>query len=262
MTILQKIVRDKLKEVEFRKKLIPHNQLEDSVLFDRPKNSLISNLNRISSSGIIAEFKRRSPSKSEINQSLNVFDVAVGYEKAGASGMSILTDQKYFGGSIEDLVIGRSSCTLPILRKEFIIDPYQIIEAKAFGADVILLIASILDKKSIKNLSILAKNLNLEVILEVHNKEELQNNIMPSLDIIGVNNRDLKTFKINLKLSEELSDYIPNEFLKISESGISNVEVIKKLKLFGYKGFLIGENFMKSNNPGDYASKFINNLKK
>jgi indole-3-glycerol phosphate synthase len=179
MTILQKIVRDKFKEIEFRKKLIPHTQLEDSVLFDRPKNSLISNLNRISSSGIIAEFKRRSPSKSEINQSLNVFDVAVGYEKAGASGMSILTDQKYFGGSIEDLVIGRSSCTLPILRKEFIIDPYQIIEAKAFGADVILLIAAVLDKKSIKNLSILAKNLNLEVILEVHNKEELQNNIMP-----------------------------------------------------------------------------------
>ena len=119
-----------------------------------------------------------------------------------------------------------------------------------------------MDKKSIKNLSILAKNLNLEVILEVHNKEELQNNIMPSLDIIGVNNRDLKTFKINLNLSEELSYFIPNEFLKISESGISNVEVIKKLKLFGYKGFLIGENFMKSNNPGDYASKFINNLKK
>ena len=262
MTILEKIVRDKFKEIEFRKKLIPYTQLEDSVLFDRPKNSLISNLNRTSSSGIIAEFKRRSPSKSEINQSLNVFDVAVGYEKAGASGMSILTDQKYFGGSIEDLVIGRSSCTLTIVRKEFIVDPYQIIEAQAFGADVILLIAAVLDKKSIKNLSILAKNLNLEVILEVHNKEELQNNIMPSLDIIGVNNRDLKTFKINLKLSEELSDFIPNEFLKISESGISNVEVIKKLKLFGYKGFLIGENFMKSNNPGDYASKFINNLKK
>ena len=125
-----------------------------------------------------------------------------------------------------------------------------------------MLIAAVLDKKIIKNLSILAKSLNLEVILEVHNKEELQNNIMPSLDIIGVNNRDLKTFKINLKLSEELSYFIPNEFLKISESGISNVEVIKKLKLFGYKGFLIGENFMKSNNPGDYASKFINNLKK
>lgn len=261
MTILQKIVRDKFKEVQFRKKLIPHTQLEDSILFDRPNNSLLSSLNS-SSSGIIAEFKRRSPSKSEINQSLNVFDVAVGYEKAGASGMSILTDQKYFGGSIEDLIIGRSSCKLPILRKEFIIDPYQIIEAKAFGADVILLIAAVLDKKIIKNLSILAKSLNLEVILEVHNKEELQNNIMPSLDIIGVNNRDLKTFKINLNLSEELSDFIPNEFLKISESGISNVEVIKKLKLFGYKGFLIGENFMKSNNPGDYASKFINNLKK
>jgi len=189
-----------------------------------------------------------------------VFDVAVGYEKAGASGMSILTDQKYFGGSIEDLVIGRSSCTLPILRKEFIVDPYQIIEAKAFGADVILLIAAVLDKKSIKNLSILAKNLNLEVILEVHNKEELQNNIMPSLDIIGVNNRDLKTFKINLKLSEELSDYIPNEFLKISESGISNVEVIKKLKLFGYKGFLIGENFMKNNDPVSAFNDFIKEL--
>ena len=154
MMILQKIVRDKFKEVQFRKKLIPHTQLEDSILFDRPNNSLLSSLNSISSSGIIAEFKRRSPSKSEINQTPNVFDVAVGYEKAGASGMSILTDQKYFGGSIEDLIIGRSSCTLPILRKEFIIDPYQIIEAKAFGADVILLIAAVLDKKIIKNLSI------------------------------------------------------------------------------------------------------------
>jgi indole-3-glycerol phosphate synthase len=175
--------------------------------------------------------------------------------------MSILTNGKYFGGSLDDLILARASCQLPLLRKEFIIDSYQIIEAKSYGADAILLIAAILTKKEIKQFSELAKSLHLDVFLEVHNKEELQKSIIPSLDMIGVNNRNLKTFEVNLETSKQLSELIPNDFVKVSESGISSVNAIKELQLFGYKGFLIGENFMKTSNPGTSATEFINALK-
>ncbi len=214
-----------------------------------------------SASGIIAEHKRRSPSKSVINQNLNVFDVAKGYEVAGVCGMSILTDAKYFGGSLDDLVVARASSNLPLLRKEFIIDEYQIIEAKSYGADVILLIAAVLTTAEIKQFSELAKSLNLEILLEVHNNEELHKSIMPSLDMIGVNNRNLKTFEVSLNISKQLSELIPNDFVKVSESGISNVGVVKELQPFGYKGFLIGENFMKTDDAGKSAKQFINKLK-
>ncbi|OBX22888.1 MULTISPECIES: indole-3-glycerol phosphate synthase TrpC [Bizionia] len=257
MDILEKIVADKRLEVALKKQLIPTFQLEQSVLFERETISLVKNLQN-SPSGIIAEHKRRSPSKQVINHNLNVFDVAQGYEKSGVCGMSVLTDGKYFGGSLDDLLLARSSCNLPLLRKEFIIDSYQILEAKAYGADVILLIAAILTQEEIKSFSEFAKNLRLEVLLEVHNEAELQKSIMPSLDMIGVNNRNLKTFEVSLQTSKTLSSYIPNEFIKISESGISNVEAIKELKPFGYQGFLIGENFMKTDNPGESANHFIN----
>lgn len=259
MNILDKIVIDKRKEVDLRKSLIPIQQLESSVLFDRATNSLAHNL-RTSKSGIIAEHKRRSPSKSVINQSLNVQDVAKGYEDAGVCGMSVLTDGKYFGGSLDDLLVARASCNLPLLRKEFVIDAYQIIEAKAYGADVILLIAAILSRDKIKQFSELAKSLNLDVLLEVHNEEELHKSIMPSLDMLGVNNRNLKTFEVSLETSKLLSEQIPNDFVKVSESGISSVEAIAALQPFGYKGFLIGENFMKTDNPGASAIEFINTL--
>jgi indole-3-glycerol phosphate synthase len=259
MNILDKIVRDKRKEVDLRKSLIPTRQLEQSILFERDINSLAQNL-RDSSSGIIAEHKRRSPSKSVINQSLNVQDVASGYENAGVCGMSVLTDVKYFGGAIDDLLLARASCKLPLLRKEFIIDAYQVIEAKAYGADAILLIAAILTKQEIKAFSELAKRLNLDVLLEVHNEEELYKSIMPSLDILGVNNRNLKTFEVSLDTSKVLSKLIPNDFVKVSESGISSVEAIKELRPYGYEGFLIGENFMKTDNPGKRASEFIKTL--
>ncbi|MDG5492692.1 indole-3-glycerol phosphate synthase TrpC [Psychroserpens sp. SPM9] len=259
MNILDKIVNDKRIEVDLRKQLIPVKQLEASVLFERETVSLSDKL-RHSNTGIIAEHKRRSPSKQVINHNLNVFDVARGYQNAGVCGMSVLTDGKYFGGSLDDLLTARASCNLPLLRKEFIIDSYQIIEAKAYGADVILLIAAILTKAEIKAFSELAKQLKLDVLLEVHNEEELHKSLMPSLDMLGVNNRNLKTFEVSLETSKQLSKMIPNDFVKVSESGISNVEAIKTLQPYGYKGFLIGENFMKTNDPGDSATQFIKDL--
>jgi indole-3-glycerol phosphate synthase len=259
MNILEKIVADKNIEVELRKKLIPIDQLEQSVLFDKTPISLVQKL-KSSTSGIIAEHKRRSPSKSIINQDLNVFDVAKGYEKAGVCGMSVLTDAKYFGGSLDDLLTARASCKLPLLRKEFIIDPYQIIEAKAYGANVILLIAAILSKEELKVYSELAQSLEMEVLLEVHNEKELSKSLLQSVDMIGVNNRNLKTFEVSLETSKTLSALIPDDFLKVSESGISNVNAIKELQPYGFKGFLIGENFMKNNNAGESAKQFIESL--
>ena len=261
MTILDKIIADKYIEVKLRKSVLPISQLEKSVLFERETISLANRLKN-SNSGIIAEHKRRSPSKSIINTSLNVFDVAKGYEEAGVCGMSVLTDGKYFGGSLDDLLAARANCNLPLLRKEFIVDEYQLLEAKSYGADVILLIAAVLSQKEIKHFSEFAKKLGLEVLLEVHNEEELQKSIMPSLDMLGVNNRNLKTFEVSLDNSKNLAAKIPNDFVKVSESGISSVEAIKELQPFGYKGYLIGENFMKTDDAGKSAKEFIELLNK
>ena len=256
MNILDNIITDKKREVILKKSIIPISQLEKSVLFERETISLSNNL-RNSDSGIIAEHKRRSPSKPNINNSFTVEEVVKGYENAGVCGISVLTDGKYFGGSLDDLLLARASVNIPLLRKEFIIDEYQIIEAKANGADLILLIAAVLTQQEIKQLSEFAKSLQLEVLLEVHDLEELQKSIMPSLDMIGVNNRNLKTFEVSLDFSKQLANEIPNEFVKVSESGISTVEAINELKPFGYKGFLIGENFMKTDNAGKACEEFI-----
>ena len=261
MNILEKIVADKKKEVALKKSLIPPAQLEQSVLFQRQGQSLAEAL-RASNSGIIAEHKRRSPSKSAINQNTNVAQVAKGYQNAGVCGMSVLTDIKYFGGSLEDLLLARSVVQFPLLRKEFMIDEYQVLEAKAHGADVILLIAAVLNQSEIKSLSELAKSLGMDVLLEVHNQKELEKSIMPSLDMLGVNNRNLKTFEVSLETSKELSRQIPDDFVKVSESGISSIEAINDLKQYGYQGFLIGENFMKTENPGNSAVEFIKELTK
>ncbi len=259
MTILEKIVADKRKEVALRAGLISTKQLERSELFERDTFSLVDRI-KASSNGIIAEHKRRSPSKSIINQSLDVTRVASGYESAGVCGMSVLTDTKYFGGALDDLILARASCNLPLLRKEFIIDSYQIVEAKAYGADAILLIAAILTETELSAFSRLAQQFGLEVLLEVHDQEELSKSLLPSVNLIGVNNRNLKTFEVNTEVSKELSKQIPNDFIKVSESGISHTDTIKELKNFGYQGFLIGENFMKTNDPGSAASQFVKDL--
>lgn len=258
MTILDKITADKIKEVILRKSLIPTSQLEKSVLFTKQTESLATAV--IQGTGIIAEYKRRSPSKSVINNSLSVQDVAQGYENAGVSGMSVLTDGKYFGGSLDDLIIARASTRFPLLRKEFIVDEYQIIEAKAYGADAILLIAATLSRKQIETFSKLAKSLGLDVLCESHNEEELQKSIMSSVDLLGINNRNLKTFDVSLETSKELIKQIPDDFVKVSESGISSVAAIKELKPHGFQGFLIGENFMKTEDPGKSAAEFISQL--
>ncbi len=259
MNILDRIIADKYKEVEIKKELIPLEQLERSVLFERQTISLSKKLQ--TSSGIIAEHKRRSPSRSVINQSLNVQEVVKGYEEAGASGISVLTDGKYFGGSLEDLIYTRASVDIPILRKEFIIDEYQIYEAKAFGADAILLIAAVLNEKQLTYLADSAKRLGLDVLLEIHNEEELNKSIEVNTDMIGVNNRNLKTFEVDIANSKRLSELIPSNFVKVSESGISSTKAIADLKNYGFKGFLIGENFMKTDNPGKAAKEFIGQLK-
>lgn len=260
MNILEKIVKFKTREVELKKQIISEEVLKQSELFERPVISLANSL-RHNETGIIAEHKRRSPSKSVINNSLSVIDVAIGYEKAGVAGMSVLTDGQFFGGSTEDLVLARSSTNLPLLRKEFIIDPYQLIEAKAIGADAILLISAILSKNEVSNLSKLAKSIGLDVLIEIHNWDELDACLIDSIDIIGVNNRNLKTFEVDLLTSLDLARQIPDRYVKISESGISNTDAIKKLKAVGYQGFLIGETFMKTENPGLTASNFIKSLK-
>ena len=258
MTILDKIIADKHKEVALKKQLITTRQLEQYPLFDRETSSLAKALQQ--GSGIIAEHKRRSPSKSVINHSLSVQDVARGYETAGASGMSVLTDGKYFGGSLDDLLLARASTQFPLLRKEFIVDEYQILEAKAHGADAILLIAASLTKEEIVSFSAFAKALHLDVLCESHNKEELLKSIVPTVDMLGINNRNLKTFEVSIQTSKDLVTFIPDDFIKVSESGISSVSAIKELKPYGFEGFLIGENFMKTDNPGESATTFIQQL--
>jgi indole-3-glycerol phosphate synthase len=261
MNILDQIIASKKKEIALKKSIVSVAQLEKSDLFNKKTNSLSKSIIN-SPFGIIAEHKRRSPSKATINNSFAVEDVAKGYENAGASGISVLTDMKYFGGSLEDLLLGRASVRIPLLRKEFIVDEYQLLEAKAFGADAILLIAAVLTKEEIKQLSEFAQSLALEVLLEVHNQEELDKSSMPSLDLIGVNNRNLKTFEVSLQNSIDLINHIPNDFVKISESGITTTNDIKLLRSHGFQGFLIGESFMKTDNPGKSLEQFINELKR
>jgi len=255
---LNNILLNKIKEVNKRKLNVSITELENSNFFDRKTISLKQNLQN-SSLGIIAEFKRKSPSKGWIHADANVQEVTIGYNVEGASGISILTDTEFFGGNIEDVTTVRNKIFCPILRKDFVVDEFQIYEAKAIGADVILLIASALTIYEVKNFSRLAHQLGLEVLLEVHNKEELSY-LNENVDMVGVNNRNLKTFQVDTGISANLAAFIPPEFVKISESGISNVETVKELNRLGYRGFLMGENFMKAVHPALALKEFLRQL--
>ena len=259
INILKEIVANKKKELEFLKNKIPIQKLEKSIYFERKIYSMQKSL--LNKSGIISEFKRKSPSNPNINLNANLLQITNGYQKANSSGVSILTDKQFFGGEINDLLECRINLSVPILRKDFIINEYQIIESKSIGSDAVLLIASCLTKKEIISLARLSKSLGLEVLIEVHSEYELNKSLNQFIDIVGVNNRNLKLFKTDINISINLSDLIPKEFCKISESGISSIDQIKILKNCGYNGFLIGENFMKSNNPSKKCLKFINSLK-
>lgn len=262
MNILEKIIASKQAEVAHRKSLVPVKLLEGSVCFEGKSVSMKAYIQDPEKSGIIAEFKRKSPSKGTIHAGATVEKVSIGYMQAGASALSILTDQEYFGGSTEDLKIARKFNFCPILRKDFVIDPYQLIEAKSMGADCILLIAAALDPDKVKSLAAFAKSLGLEVLLEVHDREELERSLTDQVDLIGVNNRNLKTFEVSLDTSLSLVDSIPSSFLKISESGISDPNTLIRLRAAGFDGFLIGENFMRSPRPEQAAYHFIKEYRK
>lgn len=259
MNILDTIIAQKKIEVEERKVKIPFAVLEQSAYFKRETLSLKKFLADTSRTGIIAEFKRKSPSKGWINADADAGKITKAYADNGASGLSVLTDEQFFGGSFSDLDKARVN-QIPILRKDFMIDEYQLAEAKSIGADVILLIAANLTVQQAKQLAASAKNLGLEVLLEIHNEEEL-GHICDEVDIVGVNNRNLKTFEVSIQTSIDLSPKIPRDKFKISESGISDVHTIAELKKHGFKGFLIGENFMKFADPSVAFASFVEQLK-
>jgi indole-3-glycerol phosphate synthase len=258
-SILDKILASKAVEVASRKLSTPVFLLEKAPFFSRAclsmKQSLLS-----SESGIISEFKRKSPSLGWINEDADVVGVTAGYSVAGASGISILTDLEYFGGTPIDVIASRSLITCPVLRKDFVIDEYQLYEAKAIGADVILLIAAALTIEKTLELARKAHELGMEVLMEIHNAEELDH-ANEYVDMLGVNNRNLKTFKQSIQTSFDLAVLIPDRFVKVSESGISKVETVNELRKVGYKGFLMGENFMMEENPAEALSRFIAGLK-
>ena len=260
MNILDQIVEHKRREVDDRMKSVPIKRLEQADFFSRSTTSLTASIRDSAKSGIIAEFKRRSPSKGVINGEALPEVVTKAYVEAGASALSVLTDQKFFGGSNGDLVLARQTNKCPILRKDFTIDEYQVVEAKSIGADAILLIAAVLNPADSKRLARLAHSLGLEVLLEVHDEHELRANLSVGADLIGVNNRNLKDFTVSTDISKRLASSIPESIVKVSESGISSPDVIIDLMTYGYEGFLIGENFMRQPDPGRAASEFVNTV--
>lgn len=258
MNILDKIIAQKRVEVEERKKQTPVEVLQQQPLYSRPTLSLKQFLLDDTKTGIIAEFKRQSPSKGVINGKADVLEVTSAYTNNGASCLSVLTDEQFFGGNTADLIKARVN-NIPILRKDFIVDEYQIEEAKAMGADVILLIAACLTTEEVKRLAAYAKQLGLEVLLELHDEEELQH-ICDETEIVGINNRNLKTFEVDIERSLRMAKQIPDTKIKVAESGISSVENIQLFKANGFRGFLIGENFMKEENPGKAFAAFVKQL--
>ena len=259
MNILDKIIEFKKGEVAENKKLVSLQELQQQENFSRQTFSLKEFLLDETKTGIIAEFKRKSPSKGIINDKADVLDVTTSYTRYGASGLSVLTDTLFFGGTADDLCKARAN-NIPILRKDFIIDEYQLAEARAMGADVILLIAACLSPHRVQELAFFAKSLQMEVLLEIHNEAELQH-ICDEVDLVGVNNRDLKTFSVDINRSIELSKQIPADKIKIAESGIGNADTINIFKQAGFKGFLMGEHFMKTENPGEAFEQFVQKLK-
>lgn len=260
MTILDQIVAKKHKEVAASKIVTPYSHLEEREMFLREPLSFREFLLDPARTGIIAEFKRRSPSKGIINDQVAVKDVTTAYAAAGASALSLLTDRHFFMGAKKDILEARKFNDIPLLRKDFMIDEYQIVEAKTLGADIILLIAAILTPEQVKQFAALAKSIGLSVLLEVHNLEELERSLCDNLDAIGVNNRNLADFTVSVETSFQLAEHIPDGVMKISESAISNTEVIKQLKTAGFNGFLIGENFMRQPDPGAAMAEFVKGL--
>jgi indole-3-glycerol phosphate synthase len=260
MNVLDNIIAHKRSELEDKKKCFPVSRFENSVFFKREMPSFYNALAKKGPS-IIGEFKRKSPSKGIINSYAEVGHVASDYEEAGISAMSILTDIEFFGGTDQDLQYVADIVKIPLLRKDFIVDEYQVVESKSIGASAILLIASVLSKKEICKLTDLSLNLGLDVLFEIHDEKEIEK-VSQKIRIIGVNNRDLRTFKTGMDHSEKLFTFLPENCLKVAESGFQTYAEVTGLFNTGYNAFLIGEKFMRSKNPGKSAARFMKDLRK
>lgn len=259
--ILDKIIANKRIEVERHKteKDIDTLILQIEKIDYRPEKGKFKNALTNSATGIIAEFKRRSPSRDWIFKNAKIEDVIPPYSANGASAISVLTDLDFFGGTLTDLQQAKALTATPLLRKDFMVDEYQIYQAALYGASAILLIASALTIEQTKTLGKKAHELGMDVLLEIHNEAELKH-INEYVDVVGINNRNLATFVTDVQISFELGGKIPNDFLKISESGISDPQTVINLRQAGFRGFLMGENFMKTNDPGKALDAFIKQL--
>lgn len=260
MNILDRIIETKKSEIAERTAKRNFGDIYKEALSVRRPVLSFSDAIKNSGTGIIAEFKRRSPSKGDINAGVSLEKVVKGYAENGAAAISVLTDEQYFGGSPDDLKEAREIVNIPLLRKDFIIDPYQICEARIYGADAVLLIAAALEPEQIEGLASFAHGFGMEVLLEIHNRNELPK-IIDAIDVVGVNNRNLGTFVTNTAVSIRLADMIPPGFVKISESGISSPEKAVELRNAGYQGFLMGEAFMKEADPAAALTGFIIGMK-
>lgn len=260
MNILDTIKAQKIKEVELLKTQFSYSFLEEQPLFNSATHSMKKAIESSVTGGIIAEFKRKSPAKGNINLEANVVEVTQGYSNAAVSGLSVLTDSEFFGAQKTDFGLARKSNSIPMLRKDFMVDEYQIIQSKAMGADVILLIAKILSKEQLKSFTHLAHELGMEVFLETQNEAEIQENLDLNFDLIGINNRNLNSFEVSVENSMKLAQLLPKSSIKIAESGIQSSATIQLLKANGFNGFLIGEYFMKEKNPAEKCKKLIQQL--
>ena len=256
MTILHRINEFKKLEVARRREQTPLEQLRDSAGYQLPRRSLNQSILESEDYGIIAEFKRKSPSQDNINLGADPASVTAGYQQAGAAGISCLTDVQFFGAHPTDIDVVRRTVDLPVIRKDFVVDPYQLHEAKAMGADAVLLIAASLSAGQIDDYAAEATELGLEVLCEVHNEEEVAK-LSPHVTIVGVNNRNLKDFSVSIANSLRLAEMLPPGLTKISESGIEDPQSISKLRHHGFAGFLIGTYFMRQPDPGEACAAFI-----
>jgi indole-3-glycerol phosphate synthase len=259
VNILEKIIAQKRKEIEAGKKERTLAYFTKQPLFEKKTRSLKQSVLDHPGWAVIAEFKRKSPSAGTINGDAILKDVVKTYAESGAAGISVLTDEVFFGGRLADLEASRDAGK-PLLRKDFIIDPWQVFESKASGADAILLIASCLEKQQIKELADTATSIGLEVLLELHHEEELDL-LYRGISLVGVNNRDLGNFTVDLEHSAAMAEKIGGDHVKIAESGIKNLSDLRYLAACGFDGFLIGSLFMKEKDPGLACKNFIQKLK-
>jgi indole-3-glycerol phosphate synthase len=260
MNILEKIVQTKIEEVAFAKTKVPLAILIDEPLYHTRGNSFVQRIKDDSITPVIAEFKRRSPSKGWINENAKPENVVAGYAEGNAAAISVLTDKEYFGGSLDDLLAARETVSIPLLRKDFTIDAYQLHEAKAFGADIILLIAAILSPAQVHELAEEAQSIGLEVLLEIHDESEL-NHVSPAVNMVGINNRNLKTFEVDIQQSIRLQHMLPDHLIRVAESGIHSADIAATLLKSGFDVLLMGEYFMKQPDPALAFATFVSELK-